>query len=86
MSNETILGRFHILIAFVVQATGRVEAGKSVDLANLNREVDRFCEDAKKADPAMMPDIKILMAELISRLDDLSLRLVETKQKYTNGH
>jgi hypothetical protein len=86
MKNEDLHSRFMTLIAFINQAIERVENGKNVDLANLNREVERLCEDAKKADPAAMPDIKTLMAELISRLDELSLRLTELKQKYTNGH
>jgi hypothetical protein len=77
----TLDDRFERLIDQLREATRQTDEGKTVDLKNIEKEIEALCSDAKKATPEEASALQTLMAKMISQLDELeaSIKLHQKK-------
>ncbi|MEM6781597.1 MAG: hypothetical protein AAF569_07015 [Pseudomonadota bacterium] len=77
---QDIKTRMQELTSFVVQANDTINAGQMVDLQGLDDEVASLCDRTLALPPQQAADIQPLMAEMISKLEELG-RSLETFQQ-----
>ena len=76
MSNtEQIAVRLQELTSFIQNAKEKLGNGEVVDLAHLDGEVEQICEQALKLKPEEALNVQPVMAEMISKLEELGLAL-----------
>ncbi len=80
MSDE-LKQRFEDLIAYINKANEDVLSDKVGELTELDKDVTALCRDVESAEPELARDIQPLMAEMISKLDELAQSLTEFQQR-----
>ncbi len=80
MSDE-LKRRFEDLIAYINKANEDVLDGRIGELADLDKDVTALCRDVESSEPALARDMQPLMAEMISKLDELAQNLTEFQQR-----
>ncbi len=85
MSNDNIGAafedRFHELISFVEEALHKVQEDEMPDLSDLDGRVSNLCRDVESAGQEAAESVQPLMADMITKLDELAMVLTEYQQK-----
>jgi hypothetical protein len=84
MSDE-LRARLEKLIETVRAAKDKADAGESVDLSGLEKEVAALCRETATMGAAAAQELKPAIAEMISRLDELAASLVEYRKRLLQG-
>ena len=74
---ESLTQRFDELLAFIDQANSTVLNGKMPDLGNVDKKVALLCKDIEGADPEIAKQTQPMMAQMITKLDELAQSLNE---------
>ncbi len=81
MSDE-LKRRFEDLIEYIHKANEDVIGDRVCELTKLDETVAALCRDVGSAEPAVAKDVQPLMAEMISKLDELARNLTEFQQRH----
>lgn len=76
MSND-FKKRFDDLIGFIDNSLADVRAGNLVEMESLEKIVATLCADIEKADAETAKDTQPMMAQMITKLDELAQGLLD---------
>ncbi len=79
--SDDLKRRFEDLIEYINKANEDVLNNRIRKLADLDQTVTTLCHDVEAAEPVVAKDIQPLMAEMISKLDELAQNLTEFQQR-----
>ncbi len=80
MSDE-LKRRFEDLITYIDKANEDISNGQARKLSALDKTVTALCRDMEDAEKSVANDMQPIMAELISKLDELERNLTEFQQR-----
>lgn len=72
MNKDQIIARLNQTIDTIIQAQNDVAAGKVKDLSFMDKDVAVICNDIMKLNPDEAAQIQPIMADMITRLEQLA--------------
>ena len=72
--------RLQELIEFIEKANHSMDEGAVPSLGNLDQTVALLCSDVEKSEPEIARQAQPLMAQMITKLDELAVKLQNLQQ------
>lgn len=85
MNKDQIIARLTQTIDTINQAQNDVAAGKVKDLSFMDKDVAVICNDIMKLSPDEAAQVQPIMADMITRLEQLAGSLQAYKDQFNQG-
>jgi hypothetical protein len=83
---QNIIIRLTELSSFIDEAQTKLDNGEIVNLTHLDDEVSTLCEETLSLPPQEAVQVQAVMAEMISKLEKLSVALQEFQDNLKSGN